>query len=670
MYTATYSPEDNKLRLYTSTDERLPESLYAQVKHYGFIWAPRQELFVAPAWTPEREDFLLDLCGQIDDEDKSLVERAEERAERFGQYSERSKDDAERAHNAISAITDNTPLGQPIIVGRHSEKRARKDAEKTTNGLTRAVRLWDTAAYWKSRAAGAIRHAKYKERPAVRYRRIKTLETDKRRQERNQAEAEKFLKLWQRDDVPLTQERAMGIANHDHISFCFTKDKYPKSNYEGSQSIWAALDNRVITPEQARELSVPVHQRQIAHALRWIAHITNRIEYERAMLDEQGGLKAEKFDIQPGGMVLLPGGEWVTVIRVNKSGSQITSVTTNARFVRVRKIEEIQDYRPPTEERANAVKAANKQAPLCNYPGEGFRHLTHQEVKSRSYAHIREIKANERHAAHRCSHTIKGGLGLDCHNMIPVYITDKKRKDPPPATHAAEPTPVLPTERVLAQPVSKRTNPPEPDPQAASFERVRTALQTGIQVVNAPQLFPTSPDLAQRMVELARIQPHHSLLEPSAGTGGILKQLPSALLRVIAIEINASLVACLKTSFPKIDVRRSDFLLCNGDLGTFDRIIMNPPFINGEDIKHISHAKGMLNANGLLVSLCANGPRQREILKPLASYWEDLPPGSFSDQGTNANVALLIIESTQPEQSSQKLSAPPSSQSNQISLLF
>jgi hypothetical protein len=669
MYTATYSPEDNKLRLYTNTDERLPESLYAQVKRYGFIWAPRQELFVTPAWTPEREDFLIELCGQIDDEDKSLVERAEERAERFGQYSERSKDDAERAHNAVSAISDKIALGQPIVVGHHSEKRARKDADKITSGLIRAVQLWDTAAYWKSRAAGAIRHAKYKERPAVRYRRIKTLGTDKRREERNQVEGEKFLRLWQRDDVPLTHERAMGIANHDHISFCFTKDKYPKSNYEGSQSIWGALDNGVITPEQARELSVPVHQRQIARALRWIAHITNRIEYERAMLDEQGGLKAEKFDIQPGGMVLLPGGEWVTVIRVNKSGSQVTSVTTNARFVRVRKIEDIQDYRPPTEERANAVKAATKQAPLCNYPGEDFRHVTHQQVKKR-YSHIREIKANERYATHRCYHAIKGGPGLDCHNMIPVYIIDKKRKDPPPATLTKEPAPALPTERVISKPTSRVTKTPEPDPQAASFERVRTALETGIQVVNAPQLFPTSPGLAQRMVELARIESHHSLLEPSAGTGNILKQIPSALPRVTAIEINASLVANLKRSFPKVDVRQSDFLLCNGNLGTFDRILMNPPFLNGEDIKHILHAKGMLNANGLLVSLCANGPRQRETLKPVVSYWEDLPPGSFSDQGTNVNVALLIIESTQSEQSSQKLQGSLSSQASQISLLF
>ncbi len=47
MNTATYSPEDNKLRLYPSC--RLDSETYARVKAAGFRWAPKQELFVAPA---------------------------------------------------------------------------------------------------------------------------------------------------------------------------------------------------------------------------------------------------------------------------------------------------------------------------------------------------------------------------------------------------------------------------------------------------------------------------------------------------------------------------------------------------------------------------------------------------------------------------------------------
>src|SRR6185369_17949306 len=98
--TATYSPEDNKLRLYPNF--RLPKELYYRVRRAGFIWAPKQELFVAPMWTPEREDILIEWCGEIGDEDKSLVERAEERAERFEDYSESRAEDAQRARDGVA----------------------------------------------------------------------------------------------------------------------------------------------------------------------------------------------------------------------------------------------------------------------------------------------------------------------------------------------------------------------------------------------------------------------------------------------------------------------------------------------------------------------------------------------------------------------------------------
>jgi len=193
--TATYSPDDNKCRLYPFS--RLSAGEYARVKAAGFSWAPKQELFVAPMWTPERADLLMELCGEIGDEDKSLVDRAEIRAERFEGYGERRMEDANRARSAVSAIADNIPLGQPILVGHHSERRARKDAEKIETGMRRAVDLWETSKYWTSRAAGALRAAKYKETPAVRARRIKGLEADKRKQERERGEAETLLKAWQ-----------------------------------------------------------------------------------------------------------------------------------------------------------------------------------------------------------------------------------------------------------------------------------------------------------------------------------------------------------------------------------------------------------------------------------------------------------------------------------------
>ena len=121
---------------------------------------------------------LIELCGEIGDEDTSLMERQEQRAERFEEISDNRRADAEAAHRAVHAITDGIPFGQPILVGHHSEKHARRDAEKIENGMRKAVKMWETSTYWKQRATSAIRHAKYKELPAVRARRIKGLESD------------------------------------------------------------------------------------------------------------------------------------------------------------------------------------------------------------------------------------------------------------------------------------------------------------------------------------------------------------------------------------------------------------------------------------------------------------------------------------------------------------
>jgi hypothetical protein len=44
------------------------------------------------------------------------------------------------------------------------------------------------------------------------------------------------------------------------------------------------------------------------------------------------------------------------------------------------------------------------------------------------------------------------------------------------------------------------------------------------------------------------------------------------------------------------------------------------------------------------VSLCYNGTKQNEQLRPMADRWEVLPEGSFKDEGTAASVALLVID--------------------------
>ena len=79
--TATYSPDDNKLRLSSAT--RLDRDVYDRVKAAGFSWAPKQDQFIASMWTPARADLCVELAGEIGDEDSSLIDRAEDRADRL-----------------------------------------------------------------------------------------------------------------------------------------------------------------------------------------------------------------------------------------------------------------------------------------------------------------------------------------------------------------------------------------------------------------------------------------------------------------------------------------------------------------------------------------------------------------------------------------------------------
>ena len=164
-------------------------------------------------------------------------------------------------------------------------------------------------------------------------------------------------------------------------------------------------------------------------------------------------------------------------------------------------------------------------------------------------------------------------------------------------------------------------------------------------VITSHNLFPTPPAIVLRMIAVADIRPEHRLLEPSAGTGHILSALPRGC-ETVAVEICAKLQAHLYEQYPHVLLRAGDFLTKTAtDLGgLFHRIIMNPPFKQGEDIRHIAHARTLLEPGGRLVALCYDGVRQHAKLKPMTSSWTPLPPGSFKGEGTTAGVILLTID--------------------------
>lgn len=593
---ATYDPADDKIRMRSA--ERLDADTYAKVKAAGFGWAPKQGCFYA-VWNPEREDLAAELAGELEDENTTLAERAEVRAERFEGYHEKRAEESERAAEAVGSIADNIPLGQPILVGHHSEKRARKDAQRIENGMRKAVNLWKTAEYWERRARGVLSHVDYKERPDVRARRIKGLEADARRYERQRKNAETFRALWtkieapdslkRKDGQPTTLlERATFVAGRDSIGF------------------YSQIVDGKIAPEAAREQAIAHHTTTIADCDRWLEHLNNRLSYERALLAASG-------------------------------------------------------FTPP------AKKAGKAALPLLNIRGKvayrdtyGSRGIIETETVDMTKAQLAAIYPDCKGTRVSGDGTHRLRLALspfhgDTRYQI-VFLTDSKEHERP-GQEAVEARASVEQEekRQTAEAHFARKREIKRDATPPKIAALAESLKAGVQVVAAPNLFVTPPELAQRMAMLADCAGKR-VLEPSAGTGNLVRAIFNNAtgadnVRVVAVEINQALVEGLQrqrqltvgANEETFAIEQGDFLQRQpgADLGYFRAIVMNPPFDHGEDIKHVLHAMRFLKAGGILVGICADGPKQNEQIKPLSATWEQLPAGTF--EGTNVHAALFTI---------------------------
>ena len=170
---ATYSPEDNKLRLYVG---RVPRADYERLRAAGFTSTPKQTCDFVATWTPAREDLALEFLAEgedIGDEDYSPEERAADRADRFAGYREKRRDEA-------SAHADTFEAG-PSAFGHQNRQRAERQASRHDRQRTKAVSQWSKAEYWQQRTAGVIAHALHRSSASVRRGRLLRLESEARR---------------------------------------------------------------------------------------------------------------------------------------------------------------------------------------------------------------------------------------------------------------------------------------------------------------------------------------------------------------------------------------------------------------------------------------------------------------------------------------------------------
>ena len=267
---AVFNLNSDEIFIQTSPgDDRLPTEQWEKMKsEMNFRWFPGSKQMVAK-WTPYVEDFVTKTLGlEIDDEFRA--DDPEARIDRYEKYAEGATESAERALDRADDVS-----------AKKSEALKLKSVSET-----------ERAAYWRSRAEGAIARAMQKEDPGVIYRRINGPEGFAKRlrghlKDQNQSGIK--IGLWQ--IVGLDKEMAMKIANIDHVSF------------PGCCSLWHALQTDNTTAEQAKGLAVAAHERSMTFHGRWVVHLQMVMDYNQALYLASGGIAADASKPEVGGAV-------------------------------------------------------------------------------------------------------------------------------------------------------------------------------------------------------------------------------------------------------------------------------------------------------------------------------------------------------------------------------
>lgn len=153
--------------------------------------------------------------------------------------------------------------------------------------------------------------------------------------------------------------------------------------------------------------------------------------------------------------------------------------------------------------------------------------------------------------------------------------------------------------------------------------------------VTAHQYYPTPPDLAARVVELAKIGSDHLVLEPSAGQGALADLLPKG--RTQCIEVNELHAAILRAKEHRVVC--ADFL-ADVPVPFYHRVVMNPPFSDGRWRAHLEHAAGFVVAGGRLVAVLPESAKGKAVLPGWSCSWTE--PVAYA--GVSIRVVVLVAD--------------------------
>lgn len=143
-------------------------------------------------------------------EEAGEVQYAAERADRLEARAQKHDAKATAAYERSNAAVEHIPLGQPILVGHHSERMHRAALKRSHAAMNESVRESKTAERLHREAQFSRRHQRYAETPEAMTRRAERLEAQYRHMQRNIADRAAYLQRTnQTETVPDRQYRQL-----------------------------------------------------------------------------------------------------------------------------------------------------------------------------------------------------------------------------------------------------------------------------------------------------------------------------------------------------------------------------------------------------------------------------------------------------------------------------
>lgn len=191
----------------------------------------------------------------------------------------------------------------------------------------------------------------------------------------------------------------------------------------------------------------------------------------------------------------------------------------------------------------------------------------------------------------------------------------------------------------------------------AAATAIAGLLATGQVITDADRgYYPTPEPIVEQLLDLAELEVGCEALEPSAGRGAIAEAAAARGVIVDCIELDAARAEHLRVGGYAREVTNADFLSVKVER-RYQRVIMNPPFADRQDIRHVERALRFVQPGGLVVAVMFGSLifRTDRLTKDFRARVQEahgtiteLPDDAFPTVGVRTVIAVIPVREAPP----------------------